>query len=90
MENTVGKVKEKLFEYNEKSLKKDGYDFWNNHIKYVFYHSHNMAVKRGADVEICELSALFHDMAMVADFGPRDEHEIYGAKMARDILNEMQ
>lgn len=90
MENIIEKVKEKLFNYNKKSFAKDGYDFWNNHIKYVFSHSHNMAVKRNADVEICELSALFHDMAMVADFGPREEHEIYGAKMARDMLEEMQ
>jgi uncharacterized protein len=89
MKNIVEVVKQKLFEYNEKSLKKDGYDFWKEHIKYVFKYAHELAEKRGADVEICELAALFHDMAMVADFGPRDEHEKYGAQMARSLLTEL-
>ena len=88
MQNIVETVKEKLMEYNKKSFAKDGYDFWNNHIKYVFKHSQDMAIKRGADVEVCELAALFHDMAMVADFGPREEHEKYGAQMAHSILTD--
>ena len=89
MADIVKIVKEKLLEYSKKSFEKDGYDFWNNHIKYVFKNAHDLAIKRGADVEICELSALFHDMAMVADFGPRDEHEKYGAQMARSMLTEL-
>ena len=74
MKSIVETVKEKLLEYSKKSFEKDGYDFWNNHIKYVFKNAHDLAVKRGADIEVCELAALFHDMAMVADFGPREEH----------------
>ena len=89
MKDIVEVIKEKLLDYSKKSFEKDGYDFWNNHIKYVFKHSHNMAVKRGADVEVCELAALFHDMAMAADFGPRDDHANYGAQMAHSILTEM-
>ena len=89
MSNIVESVKEILLKYTKESFERDGYDFWNNHIKYVFKHSHDMAVKRGADVEVCELAALFHDMAMAADFGPRDEHEIYGAKMVRNTLTEL-
>lgn len=89
MQNIVEIVKAKLLEYTKKSFEKDGYDFWNEHIKYVFQNAHDLAVKRGADVEICELGALFHDMAMAAEFGPREEHEIYGAKMARSILSEL-
>lgn len=89
MQNIVEVIKEKLLDYSKKSFEKDGYDFWNNHIKYVFKHSHDMAITRGADVEVCELAALFHDMAMVADFGPRDEHEKYGAQMARSMLTEL-
>ena len=89
MQNTVRFVKDRLLEYSKKSFEKDGYDFWNNHIKYVFNHAHDLAINRGADVEVCELSALFHDMAMVADFGPRDEHEKYGAQMAQSMLTEL-
>ena len=76
-------------EYNQKSFEMDGYDFWNDHIKHVFKHSHDLAIKRGGDIEVCELAALFHDMAMVANFGPRAEHEQYGAKMAHSILTEL-
>ena len=89
MQNIVEIVKEKLLEYTKKSFEKDGYDFWNDHIKYVYQHAHELAEKRGADIEVCELSALFHDMAMPAEFGPREEHEKYGAKMARDMLTEL-
>lgn len=89
MQNIVEIVKERLLEYTQKSFEKDGYDFWNEHIKYVFQNAHDLAIKRGADVEICELGALFHDMAIVADFGTREEHEIYGAKMARSMLTEL-
>jgi len=89
MSNIVEAVKSKLMGYNQKSLERDGYDFWNDHIKYVFRHSHDLAIKRGADVEVCELAALFHDMAMVANNGPRDEHEQYGAKMAVSMLIEL-
>ena len=89
MPNIVESVKKKLLEYNKKSFKKDGYDFWDNHIKYVFQNAHDFAIKRKANVEVCELAALFHDMAMVADFGPRDEHEKYGAQMARSMLAKL-
>lgn len=89
MLSVVEEIKERLLEYSKKSFEKDGYDFWNNHIKYVFKNAHDLAVKRGADVEVCELAALFHDMAMVADFGPREEHEKYGAQMARSMLTEL-
>ena len=89
LQNVVETVKAKLLEYSEKSFQQDGYDFWNNHIKYVFLHARELALKRKADVEVCELAALFHDMAMVAGFGPRTEHEKYGAQMARSVLNEL-
>lgn len=89
MKNIVETVKNILLNYSKESFEKDGYDFWNNHIKYVFKHSHDMAINRGADVEVCELAALFHDMAMVANFGPRDDHANYGAQMAHSILTEL-
>lgn len=89
MQNIVSKVKEILLEYSKKSFEQDGYDFWNNHIKYVFQNARDLAIKRDADIEVCELAALFHDMAMVANFGPRDEHEQYGAQMANSVLTEL-
>lgn len=89
MQNIVETIKERLLEYSQKSFAKDGYDFWKHHIRYVFKYAHDLAVKRGADVEVCELTALFHDMSMVADLGPRAEHPKYGAQMARSMLTEL-
>lgn len=89
MKNIVESVKEILLKYTKESFERDGYDFWNNHIKYVFKHSHDMAIKRGADIEVCELAALLHDIAMAADFGPREDHANYGAQMAHSILTEL-
>lgn len=93
MNNVVETVKEKLLEYVKQSCEYDRQDSWNKHIyqhiKNVYRYAHDLAIKRGADVEICELGALFHDMSKVANFGPRDEHEKYGAQMARSILTEL-
>lgn len=90
MNNIVETVKKELLKYTIQSYQKDGYDFWDDHIKYVFQNSKMLAAKRGADVEICELAALFHDMSMPAEFGPREKHEIYSAKMARSLLIDMR
>jgi len=85
MKTIVEIIKEKLLEYS----KKDGYDRWNNHIKYVFQNAQKLAIKHNADMEICELAALFHDMSMVAEVGPKEEHPKYGAQMAHAILTEL-
>jgi uncharacterized protein len=86
MKNIVEAVKEKLLEYNKTHFEKSGYDFWDEHIRLVFQNARDLAVRRGADIEICELAALFHDMALPAEIGDRNEHEKHGAKMARAML----
>lgn len=87
--NIVEIVKNKLIDYSEQSKTKDGYDFWNEHIKFVFKHAGDLARKYNADIEVCELAALLHDIAMPAENGPREEHHIYGAQMAQEILSEL-
>ena len=71
--------------YNEKY----GYDFWNDHIKYVVKNSVELAKKYGADIEIVELSALLHDIAMPSEIGPREEHNIYGTQIADELLTKL-
>lgn len=65
-----------------------GYDFWNEHIKYVVKNALELAEKFGADKEIVELGALLHDIAQPSEIGPREEHHIYGAKIAVELLNK--
>ena len=55
MTQIVEKIKEELLNRCEKSKQKDGYDFWNEHIKYVVENAVELAKKYDADVEIVEL-----------------------------------
>ena len=66
----------------------DKYDFWNNHVKYVVKEAVELAKKYGADLEIVELGAILHDIALVARIGLRENHHIAGAKMARILLKK--
>ena len=90
MSEIVEKIKEELLKrcntYNEKY----GYDFWNDHIKYVVKNAIELAKKYNADVEIVELGALLHDIAMPSEIGPREEHNVYGAKIADELLTELK
>ncbi len=89
MSDVTEKIKQELLIRCEKSKEKDGYDFWNEHIKYVVENAVKLAKEYGADVEIVELGALLHDIAMPSEYGERDEHHIYGAKIAEDLLTKL-
>jgi len=77
-------VKEKIEEYKINS--EDHYDFWNEHIKYVYYESIELAKKYNADNEIVSLGALLHDIALICKIGDRKDHHINGEKLANEIL----
>lgn len=81
-------IKQELLKRTENSKDKDGYDFWEDHIKYVVDNALYLAKEYGADVEIVELGALLHDIAMPSNIGPREEHHIYGAKIAEELLTK--
>lgn len=48
-----------------------------------------LAKKYGADIEIVELGALLHDIAMPSEYGEREQHHIYGAEIAEQLLTEL-
>ena len=89
--NIVDEVKEyvlkRIEEYKINSI--DNYDFWNEHIKYVYEESIELARMYGADIEIVSLGALLHDIALINQVGDRKEHHINGEKIAREILEKM-
>lgn len=89
MSDITEKIKEELIIRCEKSKEKDGYNFWDEHIKYVVDNAINLAEKYGADVEIVELGALLHDIAMPSEYGEREEHNIYGAEIAEELLTKL-
>ena len=86
--NITELIKEELLKRTNAFKEKDGYDFWEDHIQYVVKNSIMLAEKYGADIEIVELGALLHDIAMPSEIGPREEHNVYGAKIAEDLLTE--
>lgn len=66
----------------------DKYDFWNEHIKYVYDESKKLAALYNADLEIVSLGALLHDIALICKVGERKDHHINGKIIADKILSE--
>lgn len=86
--NIVDLIKEDIIKYCEeyKVKSSDNYDFWNEHIKYVYNEALTLANKYNADIEIVSLGALLHDIALVKGFGTRADHHINGKKLSEEIL----
>ena len=77
-------VKERCEEYKNNST--DHYDFWNEHIKYVYKESIDLAKEYNADIEIVSLGSLLHDIALILNVGDKKDHHINGKKLANEIL----
>lgn len=58
MSEVTEKIKQELLLRCEKSKEKKGYDFWEEHIKYVVENAVELAKKYEADVEIVELRSV--------------------------------
>ena len=67
VDNVEKYVKKQIEEYKESSL--DHYDFWEEHVKYVYDESMLLAGVYGADKEIVALGALLHDIALINRVG---------------------
>lgn len=64
------------------------YNFWDGHLKYVYREATKLAEKYGADLEIVQLGALLHDIALLEKVGTRADHHENGKKLAEQILRE--
>ncbi|MCI9177507.1 MAG: HD domain-containing protein [Clostridia bacterium] len=89
MSEITQKIKEELLIRCEESKQKNGYDFWNEHIKYVVQNAVKLAEEYGADSEIVELGALLHDIAMPSQYGPAHQHHIFGAEITEQLLTNL-
>ena len=86
IDNVLKYVKEECEKYKETS--EDHYDFWDEHIQYVYNESIWLATFYKADLEIVALGALLHDIALVLKVGTKADHHINGEKIARKVLEE--
>ena len=86
--NIIDEVREYVLKRIEmyKVKSSDNYDFWNEHIKYVYEESIELARMYGADIEIVSLGALLHDIALINEVGDRKDHHINGELIARELL----
>jgi uncharacterized protein len=66
-----------------------GYPIWSHHIVHVVRYARLLAKSRGYDEELAELGALLHDYAAIKDNSLAEEHHVYGAKEAGDILSSL-
>ena len=57
------------------------------HIEAVVRNSETLAQKYGADKEVVMIAAWLHDIASITDYDLYENHHIYGAEMAYDILS---
>ena len=86
----IEEVKKEILQDIEiyKNNSEDHYDFWNEHIKYVYDEAINLAELYKADRTIVGLGALLHDIALIKKAGDRKDHHINGEKIARNILEK--
>lgn len=92
MNAIIEKIKQEVLAINEqyKNQAEDGYDYWNNHVKYVVKESLFLAEKYGADKEVVEIAAMLHDIALMKKVGTKADHNINGAKIAKEILDKYE
>lgn len=64
-----------------------GIDIWETHLLPMIKYAKMLAVKRHADIEIVEISALLHDIASITNPKEVEEHHIHGQLYAQEILS---
>jgi uncharacterized protein len=69
----------------ERTSNKFGVSIW-KHIELVRKYGKELAINRGADIEIVEISALLHDIASIRSLNMYRHHHIHGSRIANDIL----
>lgn len=61
---------------------------WKYHLLPVIKNAVMLADKYGADKDVVEVAAVFHDYADLLDFANRDNHHIMGAELAEGVLSQ--
>lgn len=65
-----------------------GKAFYEEHIQVVVEYGEKLAKITGADEEIVMLSAYLHDISAVQDIGSMSRHNILGAEIAKELLEQ--
>lgn len=87
----IEKVKEEIinrsnkFEDETKGTK-DEYNLWREHVKFVYKYALLISKDKNVDMDVVELSALLHDIAMTNKDLDRSRHNEYGSEIAENLL----
>jgi len=93
MSKIVSKIKQEIidrsnsFEQQTKGTK-DEYNIYREHIQYVYKYVLLLSKDKDVDIEVLELSALLHDIAMTDINLDRSRHNEYGTSIAEQLLKE--
>ena len=89
MTGLIEEIRQYVIDRSEayKRNSEDHYDFWNEHIRYVYKEAMSLARKYHADETIVALGALLHDIALIEKAGDRKDHHLNGKMLSDQILN---
>ena len=89
MKNIIDKIRKEVSEINDKYVKDiEPFDFFKEHVNFVVENAIALAKKYNADLEIVELGALLHDIALIKRIGTKVDHHINGANIAVEMLEK--
>ena len=86
--NIVDIIKEEVIKRANEDRLTRGYSFYDEHIKYVVENATKLAQKYNEDIEVVELAALLHDIAIISKVGDKEAHHINGSIIAEELLTK--
>ena len=89
MTGLIEEIRKYVIERSEayRETSEDHYDFWNEHIRYVYEEAVSLAKTYGADETVVALGALLHDIALIEKTGSRKDHHLNGKLLNNEILD---
>ena len=87
-DDILGYLRNEIYSRCKKPANKFGMGCW-YHIEAVVKNGELLAQKYGADTEIVMIASWLHDIASVTDYALYENHHIYGAEMAYDLLTQL-
>ena len=89
MTGLIEEIRKYIIEKSEvyRETSEDHYDFWNEHIRYVYEEAVSLAKTYGADETVVALGALLHDIALIEKVGSRKDHHLNGKILSNEILD---
>lgn len=86
MDGIIEKVEAYVIETCNEPTNVFGIGAWSHHIKSVVENAIMLAHEYEADVEVVTLASLLHDIASVTNKDYVEEHHVYGAQIAEQVL----